>query len=202
MLSSWNLYRRRVSENNTSALGSIFLLRLRDVFFTIHDSLTFLKNPTPEHAMHPNIMTQDVCFSVWSMHSGFHSSPDRLLRNEFPEWLPTSNFDSSEHNTPCHWARAQFLWACAQSNRWYRYLFVSRGFLQSRQPFSPLSTGLWRTVLVETCTPVDSSQSLLSGGLERCLSAKDSLSRVQSSLQNDILGHPLHGSSLMDCCSP
>ena len=67
-------------------------------------------------------------FSVGSMHSGFHSSPGRLLTNEFREWLPTSNFDSSENNTLCHWDHVQFLWACAQANWHSRCLFVSTVF--------------------------------------------------------------------------
>ena len=91
----------------------------------------------------------------------------------------------------------EFSRACAQANRCSRCLFVSRAFLRARQPFSPLSTSLRCTVLIDTCTPVDSSQSFLSGGLARCLSAKDSLTRVRSSLRDDFLGRPLLSSSLM-----
>ena len=93
--------------------------------------------------------------------------------------------------------RLEFSRACAQANRRSRCLFVSRAFLRARQPFSPLSTSFRCTVLIDTCTPVDSSQSFLSGGLARCLSVKDSLTRVRSSLRDDFLGRLLVSSSLI-----
>ena len=91
----------------------------------------------------------------------------------------------------------EFSRARAQANRCSRCLFVSRAFLRAQQPFSPLSTSFRCTVLIDTCTPVDSSQSFLSDRLARCLSAKDGLTRVQSSLRDDFLGRPLLSSSLM-----
>ena len=97
----------------------------------------------PREILH---QTEPRCFSVGSMHSGFHSLPGRLLTNEFREWLPTSNFDSSENNTLCHSDHVQFSWACAQAN--WHFLFVSMVFLRARQPLIPLSARRWSTVLV------------------------------------------------------
>ena len=136
-LSSWNSHRRRVSGNNTSEPGSIFLLRAEMYFWSFMIFWHSSRNPTPNTAR---------CFSVGLMRSGFHSSPHRLLKNEFQEWLPTSNFDSSENNTLCHSDHVQFSWACAQAN--WHFLFVSMVLLQARQPLIPLSARRWSTVLV------------------------------------------------------
>lgn len=57
-------HHRRFSGNNTSALGSIFLLRVEIYFSPFMISWHSSRNPTPEPAMYPHTMTETRCFSV------------------------------------------------------------------------------------------------------------------------------------------
>ena len=94
------------SQETTRAHKVAFSVKSRDVFPTIHDSLTFLEisytgacHAPPHHDR--GLVLQCRVDASWL---------PLLIRpssQRFPEWLHISNFDSSENNTLCHWASVQ-----------------------------------------------------------------------------------------------
>ena len=123
---------------------------------------TRYKDPVPIPLKQPQtIRLPPPNFTVGTMHSSLHLSPDLLLTNTLLAGLKSSKELSSDHRTRLQSETVQSLSARAQSNLSLRFFFDSKGFFTATHPLSPASFKRERTVLLVTWIPHSSCHTFL-----------------------------------------